>query len=166
MSRLITEISNLTGLSEAAVRALYDAMLRGGGSQAQFDHPDLGGMGQWMRGGMVMIGDMFNKQLAARVQQACELLSDDASAASVSAKQQSRWWPAECGEPAMCAGQDDLEYAYFPPTRRLAVRRGGNVALYDVGTEEIRGVGAQSGNVVVYTASGERSLAQFKQIGD
>ena len=30
---------------------------------AQFNHPELGGMGQWLRTGMVMIGDMFDTSL-------------------------------------------------------------------------------------------------------
>jgi hypothetical protein len=42
------------------------ALQRSGGGQAQFGHPDLGGMGQWMPG-MLMIGDMFNSGLKARV---------------------------------------------------------------------------------------------------
>jgi hypothetical protein len=34
---------------------------------AQFSHPEFGGSGQWMRGGMSMIGDMFNSGLKSRV---------------------------------------------------------------------------------------------------
>ena len=57
------------GLSEGAVEALWDALVRGRG-QAQFSHPDLGGMGQWS-GGMLQIGDMFNAALKAKVAAAC-----------------------------------------------------------------------------------------------
>ena len=57
------------GLSESAIEALWDALVRGRG-QAQFSHPELGGMGQWS-GGMVQIGDMFNTRLKARVAAAC-----------------------------------------------------------------------------------------------
>ena len=39
------------------------ALMEGNGSQAQFSHPDLGGMGQWSQGGMIMVGDMFNEGL-------------------------------------------------------------------------------------------------------
>ena len=39
---------------------------------AQFGHPELGGTGQWMRGGMTMVGDMFNASLQARVAALCE----------------------------------------------------------------------------------------------
>ncbi len=57
------------GLSEGAIDVLWDALIRGRG-QAQFSHPDLGGMGQWS-GGMLQIGDMFNIGLKAKVAAAC-----------------------------------------------------------------------------------------------
>ena len=57
------------GLSEGAVEALWEALVRGRG-QAQFSHPELGGMGQWS-GGMLQIGDMFNAGLKAKVAAAC-----------------------------------------------------------------------------------------------
>lgn len=57
------------GFSESAVDVLWDALARGRG-QAQFSHPELGGMGQWS-GGMLQIGDMFNAGLKGRVAAAC-----------------------------------------------------------------------------------------------
>lgn len=48
-------------------RVMLAALVAGHGSQAQFNHPELGGLGQWSRGGMLMIGDMFNNGLKARV---------------------------------------------------------------------------------------------------
>ena len=57
------------GLSEGAIDVLWDALVRGCG-QAQFSHPELGGMGQWS-GGMLQIGDMFNVGLKAKVAAAC-----------------------------------------------------------------------------------------------
>ena len=57
------------GLSVGAVDVLWDALVRGHG-QAQFSHPDLGGMGQWS-GGMLQIGGMFNADLKAKVAAAC-----------------------------------------------------------------------------------------------
>ena len=55
--------------------ALLTALVAGGGSQAQFNIPELGGMGQWSRGGMVMVGDMFNNALKARVDALCTELA-------------------------------------------------------------------------------------------
>ncbi len=42
---------------------------------AQFDHRELGGAGQWMPGGMTMVGDMFNHGLKAKVDGLCSELS-------------------------------------------------------------------------------------------
>ncbi|MFM8524351.1 MAG: hypothetical protein ACKOCM_01815, partial [Cyanobacteriota bacterium] len=40
-----------------------------------FNHPELGGSGQWMASGMMMIGDMFNNGLKARVDGLCRDVS-------------------------------------------------------------------------------------------
>jgi hypothetical protein len=42
---------------------------------AQFNHWELGGGGQWMRGGMTMVGDMFNYGLKSKVDGLCSELS-------------------------------------------------------------------------------------------
>jgi hypothetical protein len=49
--------------------------MHGHGTMAQFDHPDLGGRGQWMPGGMVIVGDMFNQALKAIVDGLCTELA-------------------------------------------------------------------------------------------
>lgn len=43
---------------------------------AQFSHPEFGGSGQWMRGGMTMVSDLFNSQLKARVDNICSDISN------------------------------------------------------------------------------------------
>src|SRR5438045_372673 len=97
------DLAARTGLSEPALRVLWEALRRGRGAQAQFDHPELGGMGQWQRGGMIMIGDMFNSALAARVAAACALLAEPAATGAPSG---SDWWPMELGTPSSTAAQD------------------------------------------------------------
>jgi hypothetical protein len=42
---------------------------------AQFNRPELGGSGQWMRGGMTLVGDMFNYGLKSKVDGLCSELS-------------------------------------------------------------------------------------------
>ena len=54
-----------------AVAALAAALSLSQGRAAQFSHPELGGMGQWLSGGMLMIGDMFNHDLKAKVNRLC-----------------------------------------------------------------------------------------------
>ena len=72
----VDQLASKHGVSTAAVTELAEAIARGRGSLAQFSHPDLGGSGQWMRSGMLMIGDMFNDRLKARVAALCIDVAD------------------------------------------------------------------------------------------
>jgi hypothetical protein len=137
-------------------------LVAGGGTMAQFSIPELGGMGQWAQGGMIMVGDMFNNALKARVDALCNelagllsgpamLMRPAASAppsqpeASLFVSGSGNWWPAELGAPATSGAQNDLRYAWFPGTRRLAIQQGGQVTVYDTGDHVIGGVSQQQG---------------------
>src|SRR5262249_18037771 len=63
------------GVSFDAGQAVLFAVTSGGGTMAQFNVPELGGSGQWMQGGMTMVGDMFNYGLQARVSGLCSDLA-------------------------------------------------------------------------------------------
>lgn len=65
-------LSNRHGFSVDAVSHMLAAVYNGNGSMAQFSHPEFGGSGQWMSGGMMMIGDMFNQNLKYRVAALCD----------------------------------------------------------------------------------------------
>ena len=69
--RIVEDLAQRHRFSAEAVTAMLMAVVAGGGSKAQFDHPEFGGMGQWSQGGMTMIGDMFNNALKARVDGLC-----------------------------------------------------------------------------------------------
>ena len=127
---------------------------------AQFFHPELGGGGQWMRGGMTMVGDMFNSRLQSTVSGLCAelsaLLSNQTmyepppapSAGAFAAPGMASgnaWWPSELGQPSSSGGQNDARYAYFPGPRRLALSRGGSVTVYDTLDHQIGGVQQQQG---------------------
>eukprot|EP01035_Chromulina_nebulosa_P010581 gene10581-14206_t len=71
----LNDIAARHGVSFDAVEHLLRAVMAGQTTQAQFNHPELGGMGQWSQGGMTMIGDMFNNGLKARVDGLCNELS-------------------------------------------------------------------------------------------
>ena len=62
--KIVDDLARRHGVASDAVAALLRALALGNGAQAQFNHPDLGGMGQWSQGGMIMIGDMFNPCLS------------------------------------------------------------------------------------------------------
>jgi hypothetical protein len=166
-------VAKSTGLSEPAVSALFDALVRGNGTMAQFNHPDLGGLGQWMRGGMVMVGDMFNHALAARVRRACEELSPSAAAAREPGKAGPApfapagggWWPAELGSPSSTGGQNAFRYAYFPAHARLAVEHAGKITLYDTTGHAIGGFSQQQGaSLALSTPAGTILLHQLKEV--
>ena len=50
---------------------MLQAVHRGNGSMAQFNHSEFGGGGQWMSGGMTMVSDLFNHQLKSLVNNLC-----------------------------------------------------------------------------------------------
>lgn len=73
--RVAAELSQHYGFSQDAVVQMMRAMLQGRGAMAQFNHPEFAGSGQWMRGGMLMLGDMFNHALKARVDGLCQAIA-------------------------------------------------------------------------------------------
>ena len=159
----IGDVARRNDVSPEAAEVVLDALVRGGGSQAQFSHPDVGGMGQWSRGGMIMVGDMFNARLKARVDRLCTDLSDllrDGDlfpAGAEDGPDHKSWWPKACGTPASSGSQNGMRYAYFPETRRLAIERDGILSLHDTGDHRISGVSQQQ--------SGTRDLAFTSQHG-
>jgi hypothetical protein len=72
----INEISQRHGFSANAVQSMLEAVINGNGSMAQFSHPEFSGSGQWMRGGMIMVSDMFDNYLKGRIDGLCNELSN------------------------------------------------------------------------------------------
>jgi hypothetical protein len=71
----VNELAARHGVSTGAVMTLLEALTDSNGRMAQFHHPELGGAGQWMRGGMTLVGDMFNDALKGKVNSLCAELS-------------------------------------------------------------------------------------------
>lgn len=150
----VADLASRHEVSAEAVRMLFDAMVAGGGSQAQFNHPDLGGMGQWSRSGMLMVGDMFNNCLKAKVgalAQDLAMLVDRETGLHANADGTSPFvddagrWPAELGRPSSTGSQNDMHYAVFPDMRRLAITVGGRTTVYDTADHRIGGLSQQQG---------------------
>jgi hypothetical protein len=74
--QVISDIAQRHGFSVDATLSMLDSVINGNGSQAQFNHPEFSGSGQWMRGGMIMLSDMFNNYLKGRVDGLCNDLSN------------------------------------------------------------------------------------------
>ena len=153
------------GFGVGAAQALWGAISLGQGSMAQFDHAEFGGSGQWMRGGMLMIGDMFNHALKARVEALCDEVERlygahpewHVPSPSAAKAEREEWWPAGLHSPSTSGAQNGIRYAYFPAQRRLAIERGRAVELYDTGNHLIGSASQQQGDV--------ESLAFASQLG-
>jgi hypothetical protein len=148
----IADIAQRYGLSRESVLAMLFAVNAGGGTMAQFSIPELGGSGQWMRGGMTMVGNMFDNPLKARVDALCSELAQLLAAtpvfpASTTDYQvgftSANWWPADLGVPSASGGQNDARYAIFPSTQRLAIQINGVTKVFDTGKHHIGGVQQQ-----------------------
>jgi len=74
--QIINNIAQRYHFSPDAVFSMLQSVINGNGSMAQFNHPEFGGSGQWMKGGMIMLGDMFNNGLKNSVGGLCQELSD------------------------------------------------------------------------------------------
>lgn len=73
---IVSNLASRHGFSVDAVTHMMFAVLNGNGSMAQFNHGEFGGSGQWMRGGMIMLGNMFDNYLKGRVDNLCSDLSN------------------------------------------------------------------------------------------
>jgi hypothetical protein len=170
----VARVAIRNSVSPDAIRTILRALRSGGGRMAQFSHPDFGGMSQWSPG-MTMVGDMFNDGLKSKLDAICtELVTYVAETPSTgrdreavevsyrSPKQGENWWPSQLGTPSSVGVQNDLRYAVFP--RRLVIKDGARVEIYDTGNHRISGVAqAQSGDQTL-TFTSQDGLVRIKDL--
>ncbi len=163
--QIVNDIAARYRLSVEAVVYMLGCVNLGGGSMAQFNCPELGGGGQWMRGGMTMVGDMFNHGLKMTVDNLCNELSNALASTQMYPPRPAdsgfgggqNWWPGDLGWPSSSGAQNNIRYAFFPQSRRLAIDLGGDVTVYDTLDHQISGVSQQQG--------GSTSLSFSSQYG-
>ncbi|MEL0612680.1 SHOCT domain-containing protein [Marinomonas arenicola] len=159
--QLVNNLSRKYNLSFDAVMHMLIAVNNGAGSMAQFNCPELGGGGQWMRGGMTMVGDMFNYGLKNTVDNLCNELANGLVNFQVfvpipqGTPGSNQWWPGDLGQPFSSGAQNNIRYAVFP--NRLAVELNGQVTVYNTLDNNISGVSQQQG--------GDSSLTFSSQYG-
>jgi hypothetical protein len=189
------------------VATMLDAVMNGNGGMAQFSHPEFGGSGQWMRGGMTMVGDMFNNGLKNRVDSLCYDLSSLVASQpgliqtgtfqsqNQGAQQQGgwsnnqqqqtgagpigpvslfvpppgggqsgNWWPADLGWPNSTGAQNNVRYAYFAQSRRLAIDVNGTVTVYDTLDNQIGGFSQQQSYGGSFTFSSQYGLVDVASL--
>jgi hypothetical protein len=185
--KIVAALADRYAIGVGAVKLMLDAVARGGGTMAQFNLPEFGGSGQWMRGGMTMVGDMFNNSLKATVDNLCNELSNalanqvsifapipqmqsqsqGGAPESVSLYMQqspSQWWPSELGNPSSTGAQNNVRYAYFPTFDRLAIDYGGKVEVYDTSGHDIRGFGQQQSGDASFTFTSQHGVVRIDRL--
>jgi hypothetical protein len=204
--RAISDLAQRYGFSSDAVLSMLESVVNGNGTMAQFSHPEFGGSGQWMRGGMIMVSDMFNNSLKGRIDGLCNEVSalvanegDLITSGSFQSQshggqrqgtfggghqQQSgsgpvgrvsvfvpplagssgHWWPADLGQPTSTGAQNNVRYAYFGQTRRLAIEVNGRITIYDTLDHQISGFSQQQSTGASLTFSSQHGLVDVASL--
>ena len=192
--RIINDLAQRYGVSNDAVMSMLNAVMNGNGTMAQFNHPEFGGSGQWMQGGMTMVGDMFNYALKSKVEGLCAELSNllanqqPSLFRPMSSQSQSQgggqqqggygqvslfvsggggsgnWWPADLGQPSSTGAQNNIRYAYFPASCRLAVEVNGHITVYDTQDHQIGGVSQQQSTDASLTFTSQYGLVRVENL--
>lgn len=165
---LVEQIATRHDVPQEAVAEALKALRRGNGTMAQFSHEAFGGMAQWSKGGMSMVGDMFNRATEARFDAVMADLAhgfaegvdagDRPDGPDTDVQSEAAKWPADLGAPASSGSQNDMRYAFFPSSRRLIIESDRGRKIYDTGEHQITGVSQQQ--------SGSRSLRFSSPNGD
>jgi hypothetical protein len=173
----IARVAIRHSVSADAVRTILRALRSGGGTMAQFSHSDFGGMSQWSPG-MTMVGDMFNNSLKSKLDALCTELAAHVAQTPAnqgggregdeisyrSSRQASDWWPGNLGTPSAVGAQNDLQYAVFPGTRRLAIKDGGHIEIYDTGSHQIFGVAQAQSKDQTLTFTSQDGLVRVSDL--
>src|SRR6202022_4283754 len=72
------------------------------------------------------------------------------------------WWPANLGTPSAIGAQNDLRYAVFP--RRLAIKDGAHVEVYDTGNHQIFGVAQAQSADQTLTFTSQDGLVRVRDL--
>ncbi|MGR2739260.1 SHOCT domain-containing protein [Billgrantia sp. Q4P2] len=166
---IVDELAERHDFSRDAIAHMVLAVADGGGQMAMFSHPEFGGPGQWMQGGMLMLSDPLNHALNARVDALCHEIGKRVGgmaggiAGEIAAHQSAwpaaegntAWWPAELGTPNATGEQNGLRYAYFAQARRLVVQTGDSTRVYDTLDHRIHGFAQQQGSQGRFTVTSQ-----------
>ncbi len=135
---VIRELASEHSVTLSTVATLLHGLQATGGNQVQFNISELGGMGQWQPN-LVMVGDMFNHELKAKVDRICTALSE-----------LSRQLPREVADPTgtllgrtqatFKGSQNDSHYSYYADENRLVIYHEGKNTSYDTTGYSLTGV--------------------------
>lgn len=166
---VVDELAERHDFSHHAIAHMVSAVADGNGQMAMFSHPEFGGPGQWMQGGMLMLRDPVNHALKARVDALCHEIGEILARqpGRLVAVENTAWWPAELGTPDATGEQNGLRYAYFAQARRLVVQTDNIIRVYDTLDHRISGLAQQQGSrsrLTVTSQHGDVDLASLPVI--
>ena len=131
----IHDIAAKYQITEATVRTLLEGLQTTSGFQVQFNIAELGGMGQW-QSGMVMIGDMFNEGLKAKVSALCAELASFLREPHPTEPEETATEPTTSAAPiktlraTFSGSQNGTKYAYYAPQNVLQIEEEDKIARY------------------------------------
>lgn len=170
-------IAQQYGVSAEAVQQLAHALIRGRLKTARFNHPELGGIGKWRRGD-VLLGDVRDEDHKTLVWRLAEelmpLLKHVPLPASSEENEQTLvmpWWGDRLlGEPIITDRFESVQYGYFLESRRVIVLRGDDLIHYDADgllvTGLVRRVSPSRGlELILQTVTGEVNVEALPIIG-
>ncbi|OIN60264.1 hypothetical protein [Arsenicibacter rosenii] len=171
MTPSIAQIAQTHSLSEEVVTHLFNQLSLGHGKQAQFNHPALGGMGQWQNG-MLMVSDFSNHALKAKLTgvfaDLVRLYTRQGAPEAIGTRPETD----NPGKPSMVATQNHLTVNYYQDKALLVItdnqRR--TATTYSVAPHRLTGVSQQNQNNSVYSLSFSNDKGQnltvedFKQV--
>ncbi len=178
MNETINQLAERHGFSPDLAQRLLHDLRRGGGRQVQFNDPALGGMGMWQSGGMLMIGDMMNHALKARV---AAFLSDLAALLETSPEvspqltrrveraasmaQNQATISQSGGGGSFSVMQNGSSYRYAADRNELVVD---DTEVYDTTGLRVIGIHSQQqngrGTLILNTDQGPRQIGELKRI--
>ena len=155
--RAVEEIAQRTGFSRDAVTSMLFSLVAGGGGMAQFSLDALcNELSALIRSDPDFVAaDSFQSQSQGAPR---SLRRESSSHLITDGPDQADWWPADLGVPSSLGAQNEVRYAYFPDTQRLAVDINGNVTVYDTQGHQISGFSQQQ--------PGSGSLSFSSQLGN
>lgn len=177
MNETLKQLAERHGFSPELAQNILNELRRSGGRQAQFNDPALGGMGMW-QSGQVMIGDMMNHGLKAKV---AAFLADLAALLEVSPDASPELtWRAEKmasmaqnqasisqsgGGGGFSVMQNGVSYRYSAERNELVVNE---TDVYDTTGLRVIGIHSQQQNgrgvLILNTDQGPRQVGDLKRI--
>lgn len=176
LQTLYQQLSNTHHVSVEAIQVLVRALVEGGYRSANFNHPELGGVGKW-NGGDVILGDMSQEALRLKIWRIVQGLLptlqqtippepiQEADATFVMP-----WWnDVTLREPVLKGMFESTTFGYFLEGARVVVKQSEHITHYDASGHLVTDLQMMSGArgqmvLVLQTLSGDIAVSDLPQL--